>query len=40
MLIPILPPAGGFASAGYVPAVPAVVAPRVHPGVQGELPGP
>ena len=36
----IRPPAGGFASAGHVPAVPAVVAPRVHPGVQGQLPGP
>lgn len=36
----IRPLAGGFASAGHVPAVPAVVAPRVHPGVQGQLPGP
>lgn len=33
-------PPGGPASAGHVPALPAVVAPRVHPGVQGQLSGP
>lgn len=38
--ISLPPPPGGFASAGHVPAVPALVAPRVHPGVQGQLPGP
>lgn len=38
--ISLPPPPGGLASAGHVPAVPAVVAARVDPGVQRELPGP
>lgn len=37
---PSLSPPGGAASAGHVPPMPAVVPPRVHPGVQGQLPGP
>ena len=38
--LPLFPLQGGLASAGHVTAVPAVVAARVHPGVQGQLPGP
>lgn len=38
-LISMRPPLGGVASAGHVPAVPAVVPPWVYPGVQGQLPG-